>query len=751
MATTATSSGNTEAQALFTQYPVTLVTNGDYVELDYTFTETTNILQGYGGASTGPYCGLYDANQVAPLSGTLLWNGGFSTSATTADAGGTANWAGYYSEMWYGGPTGSSSWYIYTRPAQTQVNNSDQELAYGASGGTYHAAAYTTAGFPNLTVGAQYTVQFRITLSAADTLTVSNAMYAGVGISGAPIFTNIVNWTGANVLGTNFDGLCIGYRAGDSLGTHIPWTNFINSITVIAGLAAQAGPYYTVTSSGNPCSGGVTIGLSGSVTTNVYWLYANGVNSGQSVLGTGSAISFGETSVPANYTVVASNTVTGSEGPMYGSANVYAPGITVNQEPTSVTVVTNVTAAFSFGVTGSALSYQWYTNNVPIINGGNVSGAQSPNLVISLPQAANAASAAFGYYAIVHDPCGNYVTSSPPAALTLTPPRNLVWVGGNTDDNWEFSELNFSLSGAPTTFNTGDDVTFDDTSANTSVTLTNSVISTLVTVDSANGYNFSGTGKITGFGQLVDMGTGTLVIGNLNDYTGGTTVSNGATLQLGTGAGTSGSLAGIISIAPQGTVAYDYSGSGNATPINLNHGWSGSGTINVLDNNGSIIQTTTTVLSSNYNGTINIQGYTCLHAADQNAGYNLGNGSTINAPDGTQVWLDRSATAYNDSFNIGGNGWQGATPQTGAMRVYGNTINGPINLLDNARIGGTISGATLQGVIFRSLSARSLGHHQLVCPGHGADERPTSGLCLNPDYRRINSRRRTPTRSAAAH
>lgn len=700
LATAGTSSGNTEAQALFTKYPVTLVTNGDYVELDYTFTETTNILQGDGGASTGPYCGLYEASQIPPLSGTLLWNGGFSSSSTTADTGGTVNWAGYYAQMWYGGPTAaSSSWYIYTRPPQTQANNTDQELAYGSAGGTEHSAATTGTGFPYLIVGSQYTVQFRVTLSAPGTLTVSNALYAGVGISGAPIFTNIANWTGANFMGTNFDGLCIGYRAGDGLSPHIPWTNFINSITVVAGLAAQAGPYFSVTQSGSGC-GGATVGLSGSVTTNVYLLFTNGTYNGQSVTGTGAAISFGFETSPATYTVMASNTVTTSVGPMYGSAAVSVGPPSISSQPASITCVSNVAASFSVGASGVSLTYQWYKNGTALTNGGDISGAQTTNLVISPTRASDAATAAQGYYVVIHDVCGDVLTSTPPVSLTLTPPHHLVWVGGNTDDNWEFSELNFTLNGTPTNFNNGDDVTFDDTSANDAVTVTNSVIPTLVTVNSANGYNFSGAGQITGFGQLLDMGSGTLAIYNNNTYTGGTVISNGATLQLGDGnaAANNGSVAGTVTVTSGGTLSYNFAGSGNTTVV-LNHALAGSGIVNCMTANGSTIATSTALVSSNFNGTINIQGFTALHASDENAGYALGNGSTINVPDNTQVWLDRSATAYNNTFNIGGTGWLGATPQTGAMRVFDNTITGPIFLQDNARIGGTINGATIQSVI----------------------------------------------------
>src|SRR6202000_334482 len=53
----ATSSGNMESQAVFTKYPASLATVGDYVELTYTFTDTVPILQNTRGTSTALFLG----------------------------------------------------------------------------------------------------------------------------------------------------------------------------------------------------------------------------------------------------------------------------------------------------------------------------------------------------------------------------------------------------------------------------------------------------------------------------------------------------------------------------------------------------------------------------------------------------------------------------------------------------------------------------------------------------------------------
>jgi autotransporter-associated beta strand protein len=101
---------------------------------------------------------------------------------------------------------------------------------------------------------------------------------------------------------------------------------------------------------------------------------------------------------------------------------------------------------------------------------------------------------------------------------------------------------------------------------------------------------------------------------------------------------------------------------------------------------------------------------TRLWTTDNNSGYALGNGSTVNIPEYSQAWLDRSATAYNQVFNIAGNGYLGDFPELGALRLFGCTLNGEINLLANARIGGTISSATIVAPIKGAFQLDLLGN-----------------------------------------
>ncbi len=688
-----TSSGNSEGQAVFTKYPVSLATVGDYLEMTYCFTDKFPILQATNSAATALFAGLFNSGGVAPQAGAtaaILQNGGY-TSANTAASGGVKQWVGYHAQMY----NLTSGWRIYARPAQTADQNLNQVLLYN------YPLALANGGFinppsPNLVPETQYTVQLRITLSAAGQLTVSNALYTGADTSGTQ-FTN-TSWvvTGANVLSTNFDSLAIGYRSG----TPAAWTNDINYIKVIAKLAAQAGPYFFVTNSGDPCSGGVTISLSGSVTTNDYRLYRDGVDTGTNVAGTGSGITLSVAqTVPGIYTVIASNTVTASVGSMYGSAPVYAPGITINTQPSSVTLVTNLPTAFTVNAAGAALTYQWYKNSVPLTNNANMTGAKTATLNFAAVGAADAATSLNGYTVVVQTPCGDIVTSTPPASLTLAAPRNLIWAGGVVGTDWNFIDQEFTLVGNPTNFAAGDNVTFNDISGNTSVTISNSLTPTLMSVTGSQSYTFSGPNGLTGIAQLVDSSSGTMTILNDNVHAGGTIVSNGATLSIGDGTSVKGSITGTVTVSTNGILNYSSTASSVNATLNIKNALAGSGTVNFNEGAGATYLTGLNLISSNFNGTINILGFTRLHANDNNAGYAFGNGSIVNVPSGTQAWLDRSATTYNNTFNIAGTGWIGLAVPTGAMSLFGCTVNGPVNLTADARIGGTINGGTIQSVI----------------------------------------------------
>jgi hypothetical protein len=93
------------------------------------------------------------------------------------------------------------------------------------------------------------------------------------------------------------------------------------------------------------------------------------------------------------------------------------PQITIQPTPQTNIIYSGRTARYSVTAVGSApLSYQWRMNGAPLSNAGNVSGATSPNLVISNLTAAN-----IGLYDVVVTNAVGAITSSIVSLGVVTP------------------------------------------------------------------------------------------------------------------------------------------------------------------------------------------------------------------------------------------------------------------------------------------------------------------------------------------
>jgi len=226
-----TSSVLGEVMGLFTNSPLTLAVVGDHLDLTVVFVNT-NILSGTDGSSASLNIGLFNSGGVAPNQGNIVLNTGNIT-------GGSQNWLGYASRIIF---SGSSS--IFTRPAQTASGTSSQNqdvLFSNASGSqAFNNPAGTslgsTASTISLTTGFTNTLQFIITLTAANTYSISNILYAGAGTGGTVLFTQTKNASGANYLTGGFNALAVGWRNSSSPAQVS--TMDIASITV-AGQATQ--------------------------------------------------------------------------------------------------------------------------------------------------------------------------------------------------------------------------------------------------------------------------------------------------------------------------------------------------------------------------------------------------------------------------------------------------------------------------------------------------------------------------------
>lgn len=151
------------------------------------------------------------------------------------------------------------------------------------------------------------------------------------------------------------------------------------------------------------------------------------------------------------------------------------------------------------------------------------------------------------------------ISQALPAAAALT------WSGGE----WNYTDPSWLDSGASMVFSPGDSVEFTTAAAEKLVTITEAVEPGSIVV-SASGYQFTGSGTITGSGALSIQQGGSLLVAISNSFTGGTQVAEGASLRLalydsvGT---TSTSERALGSISGAGTVEISFLNEGTQASI----------------------------------------------------------------------------------------------------------------------------------------------------------------------------------------
>jgi autotransporter-associated beta strand protein len=289
------------------------------------------------------------------------------------------------------------------------------------------------------------------------------------------------------------------------------------------------GTIYTVSGGGSGCAGdSKNVNVSGSDSGVNYLLYTNGVFSGQSLAGSGSAITFLNETATARYTVLASNTATAYAGWMNGSASITvldSPAIAT--QPVAAAVATNGQAAFNVVATGGGLNYRWYRNGSPLSDSGHYSGTQTATLLVNPATTADLANSANGYYVVITNSCGALVRSVT-NGLTLNAPANLVWSGDGVTNVWDVA-TSPEWNAQTATFNYGDNVLLDDSSANTGINIVQKNLSpSLITLDGTQTYTFTNAGgNFSGPGSILIKGTGTLNLNTPNTLSGGIVVSNG--------------------------------------------------------------------------------------------------------------------------------------------------------------------------------------------------------------------------------
>jgi hypothetical protein len=220
--TSTTSSGFIETAALFSTNPISLNANGDYIEIAVVFTNSANTI--FSGTANGNTLniGLFNSGSTYgvqtnyPLPNAQLANAGLNGTTLSPFATGNCElWAGYVGQI-----SSNAAPRIVTRAVQNGSNttSANQDVAgAGAGTGTYSNPGATnieSAAVTNLTLATNvgYTLDLRITLTAAQTLQISNAIYLGPNTSGTLVYSQITSNFTQSVIATTFDGLGIGIR-----------------------------------------------------------------------------------------------------------------------------------------------------------------------------------------------------------------------------------------------------------------------------------------------------------------------------------------------------------------------------------------------------------------------------------------------------------------------------------------------------------------------------------------------------------
>jgi autotransporter-associated beta strand protein len=366
---------------------------------------------------------------------------------------------------------------------------------------------------------------------------------------------------------------------------------------------------------------------------------------------------------------------------------------------------------------------------------------------------------------------------------SVPPPQDLVWHGDGVANTWDPGMNADWLNGAaPSVFNTGDTVTFDDFGLNNpAINLSGTLKPSSVTVAANQNYTFSSSGVLAGVMPLIKSGSGNLTINTANTYGGGTVVLGGS-VTIGSGGDIgSGDITldgGTLTSSYPPTAAYNLAGSVNVPStgtLNLSprmtlNGISGDGALNLFVPGGNFnYENLNGAAYGGFTGTLNITGTTpgALVTLNFNGGsfdgnlanavLNLdnvtlegrhnsgGNTLTIGALNGTATSsLGGSGYAGNETINVGGlnldttfagsilNGVAITTVNkngTGTLTLSGaNNFTGGLNANSGAVL---VNGSTTAGTVTVAGSATLGGNGNIGGPvtlQSGASLKPTGTL-----------------------
>ncbi|WP_164738510.1 autotransporter outer membrane beta-barrel domain-containing protein [Aquabacter cavernae] len=229
------------------------------------------------------------------------------------------------------------------------------------------------------------------------------------------------------------------------------------------------------------------------------------------------------------------------------------------------------------------------------------------------------------------------------------------------------------------------------------------------------------SGTITGAGDLVKDGLGTLILLGANDFGGGTTINAGI-LQIGNG-GTSGSIIGDIAVNQTGTLIFNASGNGV-----LSGNITGAGGL-VKDGDGTLTLT----------GTNNFGGGTTIN----DGALQIGNGGTSGTITGDIAVNQNAALIFNSSSagtfagTISGAGGllkdgDGTLALTGANEYLGGTViaRGALRVSSDENLGDSSGALGLMGAATLATTANITSARAITLGTGGGTFAPDTGTTL---------------------
>jgi hypothetical protein len=339
----------------------------------------TNILNG----CTSPMAGTASiATNPLPVQQTVSGGGAYCAGGTGVAVNLLSSQAGINYQLYNG-----------TAAIGTTVSGTGSAISFGlqTTPGTYTVVATnTTTGCTNAMLGAA-TISIN-PLPSVYTVTgggnyCSGGSGLGVALSGSATGINYQLYNGSTPTGAAISGTGLSFNFGlqTAAGSYsVRATNIatgcVSNMTGTASIIVNPLPTaYTVTGGGNYCVGGtgVAVGLSGS-NSGITYALLNGSSTVATATGTGSALSFGNQSTVATYTVLATAAGTGCTRAMSGNA-------TVGVNPLPVSQIVSGGGSYCVGSTGVnvnllsseiGVNYQLYSGSTAI--GASVAGTGAP-------------------------------------------------------------------------------------------------------------------------------------------------------------------------------------------------------------------------------------------------------------------------------------------------------------------------------------------------------------------------------------